>query len=315
MIKEFEDMLMKISTQAKVIIALIILFVLAISVYFWGFTGTLVIDTSPGGAGVEIDGKFVGNSPIRKRIFVGTHHVKAVKSGYGPLILGEIQIERGKKVEISRKLPSLIRSIPPGAEVYIDDEYKGKTPLSFEFQPGYHRVLLKKPKYVDLFKRFFVADMVMKPMPIFHLTPAETVYSVDISSKPAGAIIYIEGNRVGETPKQLELPADRYSIRIFKDGYQQIDDELIIPDTKEYKTVLKPIIFYGSISINAQPFAIVYLDERKIGETPLELEKVPMGMHTIRLTRRGFVDIKRKIKVEKDQKYKIGIKADEWLLK
>ena len=306
---------MNISTRAQIIIAFIILFFLVIAVYFVGFTGTLVFDTLPSGAAVEIDGNFVGNSPIRKRIFVGTHHVKAVKSGYGTLVLREIQIERGKKLEISRKLPSLIRSSPPGAEVYIDDEYKGKTPLSFEFQQGYHRVLLKKPKYVDLSKRFFVADMVMKPMPIFQLTPVETVYPVNISSKPAGAIIYIEGNRVGETPKQLELPADRYSIRIFKDGYQQIDDELIIPDTKEYKTVLKPIIFYGSISINAQPFAMVYLDERKIGETPIELEKVPVGMHTIRLTRQGFVDIKRKIKVEKEQKYKIGIKADEWLLK
>ena len=308
-------MLMNISTRAQIIIAFIILFFLVIAVYFVGFTGTLVFDTLPSGAAVEIDGNFVGNSPIRKRIFVGTHHVKAVKSGYGTLVLREIQIERGKKLEISRKLPSLIRSNPLGAEVYIDDEYKGKTPLSFEFQPGYHRVLLKKTKYVDLSKRFFVADMVMNPMPIFQLTPAETIYPVNISSKPAGAIIYIEGNRVGETPKQLDLPADRYAIRIFRDGYQQIDDELIIPDTKEYKTVLKPIIFYGSISINAQPFAMVYLDERKIGETPIELEKVPVGMHTIRLTRQGFVDIKRKIKVEKEQKYKIGIKADEWLLK
>jgi len=305
---------MKISIRVKVIIACIILLVLVIAVYFWGVTGILVIDILPSGATVEIDGKFVGDSPIRKRVFVGTHRIKIVKGGYGPLILRGIQVERGKRVEISRKLPSLIRSNPPGAEVYIDGEYKGKTPLPFEFQMGYHRVLLKKPKYVDVAKRFFIADMVMKPMPVFHLTPAETVYPVNISSKPAGAIIYIEGSRRGETPKQLQLPADRYPIRIFKEGYYEITDELVIPDMKRYKIVLKPIIFYGSISVNAQPFAIVYLDEQKIGETPIELEKIPVGMHTIRLTRAGFVDIKRKIKIEKNKKYKIGIKADEWLL-
>ncbi|MFQ6039870.1 MAG: PEGA domain-containing protein [Candidatus Poribacteria bacterium] len=305
---------MNISTRTKVIIACIILFVLLIAVYFWGFTGILVIDILPAGATVEIDGKVVGDSPIRKRVFVGTHRIKVIKGGYGPLIIRGIQIERGKKVEISRKLPSLIRSNPPGAEVYIDGEYKGKTPLPFEFQMGYHRVLLKKPKYVDVAKRFFIADMVMKPMPVFDLTPAETVYPVSISSQPPGAIIYIEGSRRGETPKQLELPADRYSIRIFKEGYHEITDELIIPDMKEYATVLKPIIFYGSISVNVQPFATVYLDGRKIGETPIELEKVPVGIHTIRLTRPGFVDIKRKIKIEKNEKYKIGIKADEWLL-
>jgi hypothetical protein len=308
-------MLTKISTRTKVIIACIILSVLVVAVYLWVLTGILVIDTSPAGATVEIDGNFTGESPVRKRVFVGIHQIKAVKSGYGALILREIQVERGKKLEIKRKLPALIQSNPPGAEVYVDDEYKGKTPLSFEFQPGYHKVLLKKNKYVEVFKRFLVANMVMKPMPIFYLTPAETVYPVNIKSEPAGAIIYIEGNRMGETPKQLELPADQYSIRIFKDGYQEITDKLIIPGMKEYETVLEPIIFYGSISVNAQPFAIVYLDEQKIGETPIELEKVPVGMHTIRLTRPGFVDFKRKINVEKNQKYKIGIKADEWMLK
>jgi len=306
---------MKISTRTKVIIAGIILFILVVAICFWGLTGILVFGTLPPGAAVEIDGKFAGNSPIHKRVFVGTHRIKTVKSGYGTITLREIQIERGKKLEISQKLPTLVRSNPPGAEVYIDGEYKGKTPLSFEFQPGYHKLILKKNKYMEINKRFFVANMVLKPLQIFHLKPTEIVYPVKISSKPKGAIIYIDDNRVGETPKQLELPADQYSIRIFKEGHRQIIDELIVPDMKEYLKNLQPIISYGSISINAQPFALVYLDGRKIGETPIELQKVPVGAHTIRLTRPGFVDYKHQVKVEKDKKYKIGVKADEWLLK
>jgi hypothetical protein len=307
-------MFMGISTRTKIIIACVILFILVIVVYFWGLTGVLLFDTLPSGAAVEIDGKFAGETPIRKRVFIGTHRIKAVKGGYGTITLRGIQIERGEKIEISRKLPALIRSNPLGAEVYIDGEFKGKTPLPFEFQPGYHQVRLKKPKYVEIFKKFFIADVVMKPMPIFHLKPTETVYPVNIISKPAGAIIYIDDNRMGETPTQLELPADRYSMRIFKEGYQQINAELIVPKVREYSKPLQPIISYGSISVNAQPFATVYLDERKIGETPIEVNKVSVGMHTIRLTRPGFIDIKRKIKVEKDEKSKIGIKADEWLI-
>lgn len=304
---------MKRSIRWKVILACIIVFIIGIVIYFLGFTGFVAIDTLPSGAAIDIDGNRVGNSPIKKRVFIGMHRIKAIKYGYG-VMSDDVRVERGKTIAITRRLPALIQSNPSGAAVYIDGEYKGETPLSFEFEPGYHRVMLKKMHYIDVVKIFRVAEAPMKPMPVFHLTKAEILYPVSITSKPREAKIYIDREWRGVTPKKLQLPRGHYFIRLSKDGYQDIIDEFTVPNAKEYAAKLKARIAYGSISINALPYSVIYLDGQKKGETPIELSQIPVGKHTIRFTRPGYKDIRREVNLEDDQKITIGIKLDEWML-
>jgi len=293
--------------------AFVILVAMGIVLVYLVFTEVLEVETAPKGASVLLNGKIVGITPLRKRVFVGTHKVKIFKKGYGILPFDEVVIERGNSVIISKKLPALVSSNPSGAHVYIDDEYKGKTPVSFEFDPGYHKITLKKPKYEPVEKGFRVSDMTMKPMPLFQLKKAEVLYPINICSTPAGAKIYLWNQYTGTTPKELKLPKGRYLIRIFKEGYQETPGELVLPGKKEYTTVLKPAESYGIISVNAQPFADVYLDGQKKGETPIELQKVPAGQHVILLTRTGYKDIRRKVMLEKNRNIKIGVSVDEWL--
>jgi len=297
------------------ILSLVILIVVGIALVYSIFTEFLEVETAPKGASVLLDGKIVGVTPLWKRVFIGAHRIKIFKKGYGILILDEIVVKRGNNVVISRKLPALVRSNPSGADVYIDDEYKGKTPLSFEFEPGYRKVTLKKNGYETVEKMFKISDMTMKPMPTILLKKAEVLYSVNIHSKPAGAQIYVRSRYVGTTPKELRYPEGNYLIRIFKGGYQEESVELVLPGKNEYKTVLKPTESYGIISVNAQPFANVYLDGQKKGETPIELRRIPAGKHLILLTRPGYRDIRREVMLEREQKINIGVGMDEWLEK
>jgi len=294
--------------------AFVILVVIGIVLVYLAFTEVLEVETAPKDASVLLNGKIVGVTPLRKRVFVGAHKVKIFKKGYGTLTFDEVVIKRGNSFIISKKLPALVGSNPSGADVYIDGVYKGRTPLSFEFASGYHKVTLKKPGYETDEKMFRVSDMTMKPMPLFQLKRAEVLHPINIRSNPAGAKIYLWNQYMGTTSKELKLPKGRYLIRIFKEGYQETSGELVIPGKKEYRTVLKPAKSYGIISVNAQPFANVYLDGQKKGETPIELEKVPTGKHVILLTRTGYKDIRREVMLERNQKLKIGVSINEWLL-
>ena len=295
--------------------AFTILILVGVALLYSVFTEFLEVETAPKDASVLLDGKIVGVTPLRKRVFVGAHKMTIFKKGYGALTLDEVVVKRGNSLAISKRLPALVSSNPSGADVYINGEHKGKTPLSFEFEPGYHNVTLKKPGYETEEKVYKISDMTMKPMPPTRLKKVAVVHPVSVYSNPAGAKIYLWSRYMGTTPKELKLPTGRYLIRIFKEGYQEASSELVLPGKKEYRTVLKPTESYGIISVNAQPFANVYLDGLKKGETPIELQQVPAGKHLILLTRPGYKDIRHEITLARNQKINIGVRMDEWLEK
>lgn len=87
-----------------------------------------------------------------------------------------------------------IRTEPPGASVYVNDDFKGETPLTYDFVwYGWHRVLLRKDGFQRIDDRkqmraplylWIPLDLVMEllPLPIrdrrewsYTLTPAPTM--------------------------------------------------------------------------------------------------------------------------------------------
>ena len=115
------------------------------------------INTLPQGAEVSLAGKYLGLSPIDTRVLTGenlalkiTHpetqpYRTDIKMGKGPddFILDNIKLA-------FKPSYLFVKSLPQGADVYLDGNFVGKTPTKFfEIRNGRRNVVLKKKNYLD----------------------------------------------------------------------------------------------------------------------------------------------------------------------
>lgn len=105
-------------------------------------------------AEVFIDGASLGKAPIeRTDLSPGKHYVVVRKQGYAEW-KRELDLEAGKDVSLTAELSASgtikVLSNVPGADVFIDGQMMGRTPLSLDtVQAGEHLVEVKKPGYLD----------------------------------------------------------------------------------------------------------------------------------------------------------------------
>jgi hypothetical protein len=143
-----------------------------------GTTGSLQISTTPSGATIIFDGKNKGQTPAAfSDLSTGSHTVNLTKSGYWDYSQ-TVNVVAGKTTPLNinlipRSQPEtsanptqaggtptpyqpltggaiVITSNPPGANVYLDGQSSGTTPLTIpNVNPGTHTILLTMQGYSD----------------------------------------------------------------------------------------------------------------------------------------------------------------------
>lgn len=122
-----------------------------------------------------------------------------------------------------------IETVPSGAGVYINGEYKGLTPITIPIKKGSHTLLIRKSGYKDYKTRVFLSSGEYKDISIeleeigektYKKTEVEEKCIIDISSSPSGAEVYIDGEFIGKTPIMKEVLCGKYYIEVKKEGYE-----------------------------------------------------------------------------------------------
>ena len=199
-------------------------------------TGALQVVSSPGGADLYIDSVYKGQTSIAiGNIATGTHVLLLKHYGYQDLS-GDVVVDEGKTTYLSFTLipftePTtgnlLISSDPAGAGIYIDGSYSGVThsgePATFTgIAPGPHSVELKLSNYQGYSETVEIvagttstvsANLAGSPNP-------GPFASVEISSTPSGASVFLDDAMQGITPLTLSaVPAGKHTISIRMTGY------------------------------------------------------------------------------------------------
>jgi len=111
-----------------------------------------------------------------------------------------------------------LQSVPDGASLVINGEYRGKTPLKISgLSPG---------NYAVTFSRFGFMDMSI-PVPVEQGKIAEVKATLQpktgtlvVNSTPPGARVLLDGVNAGFSPVALtNLSADNHTVTLEKDGY------------------------------------------------------------------------------------------------
>jgi hypothetical protein len=253
-------------------------------------SGTLTVTTNPAGVPVVIDGEPRGVTPLSLELAPGRHELRLAANGGNARVI-PLTITAGGTVSQSIELPSAgpqtgqlsVRTEPAGARVSVDGMAQGQTPLTLEgLAPGNHTVVLANDvssvTHEVTVQPGATASLVV-PM---SSTPQGAPVSGWISvSAPAEVQVYEDTRLLGTSRSdRIMVSAGRHEFDLVNEalGYRVSRVVTVAPGQVSPLRLEWP---KGSIAINAQPWADVWIDGERVGETPIGNVSVPIGPHEI----------------------------------
>jgi 2'-5' RNA ligase len=193
-------------------------------------------------------------------------------------------------------------STPPGASVYLDNVYKSDTNCALsEVAVGPHTIKLTKSGYFDEPSEPRNEYVSADEQTSLHVT-LRRCGSINISSNPPGAKVYLDGNYTGETtPTNISKVArGNYTINLTKSDYFNESIKVDVSVAKTYHIQHVNLRGYGSIAIFSDPSdPEVYLDGNytEVTSTNNIISKVVQGNHSIEFKKLGYVPVAKNIQV------------------
>ena len=117
-----------------------------------------------------------------------------------------------------------------------------------------------------------------------------TMATLTVRSATSGARIFLNGNAVGTGSWTGSIMPDTYLVELKKEGYRPAERRVSLA-MNSTETLDFPALeaITGDIIVSSTPNgATIELDGRTVGTTPEVLRSIPVGTHTLRLTRSGY---------------------------
>lgn len=124
--------------------------------------------------------------------------------------------------------------------------------------------------------------------------------SLSISSSTAGAKVFVDSDEVGTIPLSgpIKLLPGTHTVKVTKPGFTQFMESVVIRAGRVVKLEVDLFAVKGVLTLDSAPSgARVYLGGRFLGKTPLIAVEVPAGEQKVRVSRVGFYDVIRTLKV------------------
>jgi hypothetical protein len=206
--------------------------------------GRLVVTTTPDGARVEVDNVEVARTPLTGpiRVAEGSHIVGAVAEGFAParkevVVAGnsEASIHLDLVATQGKRLANLtVRTSTAAAEVRVDGEVTGKTPLSTSITlvAGHHKVELRRPGYTSALREVDIGEGATGEL-AFELAvdPASlgregATLVLDASER--GADLTVDGEHKGPYSAPLRVPRGPHHITVAAAGFLPVDRDITL---------------------------------------------------------------------------------------
>ncbi len=254
--------------------------------------GQAQFDSRPTGAEVVIDGVAKGRTPIKLSLPVGDHALE-IRGEAGTRSL-PLTIEAGVLVSQYVELVSAaeqttgrleISTDPPGAQVRLDGAVRGVTPLTLDaVEARSHNIALSRAGSTVYRSVRVAPGTTATVFAALDATPTPTTGSLGgfVSVAAPFELQVFEGGRLlGTTSaERLMLPTGRHALELVSDAFQfKTSVEVDVPAGKTATTAVS--VPNGSLSVNALPWAEVFVDGRAVGTTPLANLAVPIGNHEV----------------------------------
>lgn len=251
-------------------------------------TGTLIVQSNPAGVQVFVDGIERGMTPARLSVPPGAHILELRGRGVPRVI--PLQVPAGAQISQYLEFAETpttgrlqVQSEPAGAKVTIDGTPRGVAPLTVtDLTPGDHEVILQNDtgsaRHVVTIQAG-VTSSLLAPM---GLSAANGPVSGWVAVKaPFTLEIREQGRLLGTTDTdRIMMAAGRHDLELVNEslGYRATRTVQVPPGKVALVTLDLP---NGVVNLNAAPWAEVWIDGQRVGETPIGNLGVPIGPHEV----------------------------------
>ena len=250
--------------------------------------GTLAMNTDPPGAHLFVDGVERGVTPVTVPLKPGPHSLE-VRGDGAPRLL-PVTITAGAQSTQYLELPKAtsavgqlnVRTEPAGARVSVDGVPRGASPVAVaELTPGEHTVVVESDlgtvKQTVTIEAGITSSLTV-PLAAAEGAPVSGWLSVQA---PADVQIFENKRLVGSSQTdRLMVTAGRHELEIVNEtlGYRAVRTVQVVAGKV---TPVKIEFPKGTIALNALPWAEVWVDGEKVGETPIGNLSVTIGTHDV----------------------------------
>jgi len=236
-----------------------------------------------------VDGVERGVTPVTVSLKSGPHSLEL--RGDGAPRLMPITMTAGAQVSQYIELPKStstagqlqVRTEPSGAKVSVDGVPRGSSPLTIaDLTPGEHAVSLESErgsvKQIVAIEAGITASLMV---PLGGAADGAPVSGWIAVTAPADVQVFENKRLIGTSQSdRLMVTAGRHDVEIVNDtlGYRTARTIQVTPGKV---TPIKIDFPKGTIALNAVPWAEVWVDGDKVGDTPIGNLSLTIGSHEI----------------------------------
>ena len=182
----------------------------------------------------------------------------------------------------------------------------GTIPLeNKEMSSGVYTLRVQKEKYKDYSTTITIEDgktITIRPS-------LEANFTQVALTTNEGADIYVDGSRLGTTSWTGTLELGEHSVETRQASHHSAYTNVRITpqSTGQTITLNNPLPIYGSLVVDGSPAdVVVYVDEKKVGTSPLIISELLIGTHTVRLEKEGYAKHEKTVSIFEGQEHALN---------
>ena len=285
--------------------------------------GTVRIESSTPGVEVSVAGKVAGRTPLSLSLAPGAYPV--ILAGEGVRRELTLDVVSGatliRQVDLPAAAPAAtvgslhVQTDPSKQTVFVDGTERGVSPLTVQgLAPGEHQVAVRadgvtvrRTVTVQANENtVLVVSAIERAAPPAPVSASASGGWLSVAS-PFELKILEGGKLLGSTAaERLMLPAGEHALEFTNDALGFQTKRTIKIDAAKTAS-LKIDAPNGVMSINAQPWAEVWVDGQRIGETPIGKIATPIGQHEVVLRHPELGERRQVVTVTTRQPLRLGV--------
>jgi hypothetical protein len=252
---------------------------------------SLTIETVPSGLEVSIDGANRGRTPLMLTLpprdyeaVVGSGNdrriVKATLAA-GAAMVQRLELSASPVATAATHGTLRVETIPSALAIKVDGTERGVSPLTLQnVTPGQHDVVLASGRE-SLRRTVTVRGGETLSLLLTGVgQPSVSAGWVSVEA-PVALQIREEGRLLGSTESDRLLMAAGNHTLDFVDAELGVSQRLTVTVTPGKISAVRVKVPNGTLSLNAQPWAQVWVDGARVGETPIGNLVRPIGRHEV----------------------------------
>jgi formylglycine-generating enzyme required for sulfatase activity len=262
--------------------------------------GLVTLNSQPAGAEVFVNGKRLGVTPLPEiELEAGEHPLELRAERYFPLHKNIAVTGRTQRQELQFQLEPAwavvaLNSQPAGATVVVAGQALGQTPWRGELLQGEHEVELNLAAYSSWRNTVTVVAGEDQSLPTVTLEPAAGL--LQLTSRPSGANVTVDGEFRGQTPLAVELAPERsHRIGLSKPGYQRqtLQRQLAAGAQSEENVELQAQL--GDVQFQITPSNAQLLINGKVRGTGNQRLSLPTVNQRMEVRLAGYATVRRQV--------------------